>query len=112
MLRKTRIHPPKSADSTELGLLTNLIYLDPKTSKNPKTHFLQIPTELGLLTNLIYLDLSYNLLSGGVPTQLGSLTKARRRDEGGEIAGGGVRGRGDFSLPSLDCGRLSTWMQQ
>ena len=54
---------------TELGLLSNLEWLDLFKSQLTGT----IPSELGLLSNLISLSLDSNQFTGTVPTILASL---------------------------------------
>jgi len=55
---------------TELGNLTNLLYLYLDQNQLTGT----IPTELGNLTNLFNLHLDQNQLTGTIPTELGNLT--------------------------------------
>jgi Leucine-rich repeat (LRR) protein len=79
---------------TEIGLLTNLLYLDfdvnaiegpipveiarlsALTSLDISTNWLSssIPTQLGLLSKLVYLGLESNSLTGSIPTELGQLS--------------------------------------
>ena len=52
-------------------LLTSLTYLDLHSTTSPTQ---TLPTEIGLLTNLNYLDLSSNTFTGTLPTEIGLIT--------------------------------------
>uniref|UniRef100_A0ACD5TCY6 Uncharacterized protein n=1 Tax=Avena sativa TaxID=4498 RepID=A0ACD5TCY6_AVESA len=54
----------------EIGMLTNLTYLDLSMNNLGGT----LPAEIGRLTNLTYLDLSINNLDGTLPAEIGRLT--------------------------------------
>jgi hypothetical protein len=58
---------------TELGLLTNLKYLNLEENRLSGT----LPTEIALLTNLETILLSKNLMIGSVPTQFQQLTNLK-----------------------------------
>ena len=61
---------------SEIGLLTNLEYLDIDRNKLTGT----IPTELGKLVRMIELDLDKNKLVGTIPTEFGLMINARDFD--------------------------------
>ena len=58
---------------TELGLMTNLTYMD--FGKNRFSS--GIPTEIGNVTGLIHFDVRSNKLIGLLPTELGLLTRLK-----------------------------------
>ncbi len=63
--------PTGSTIPSEIGLLTQLTYLDFYSERLTA----RIPSEIGRLTQLAYLDFSANSLTSRIPSEIGLLTK-------------------------------------
>lgn len=57
-----------------------------------------IPTELGLLTNLIFIDLDYNQISGSLPSELFRLTALTQLDLNDNLLSGSIDGIEGFTF--------------
>jgi len=55
-----------------------------------------IPTEIGRLTNLIFVDLDYNKLTGSIPTELYALTDLETLDLNDNLLTGNIDSMGVF----------------
>jgi hypothetical protein len=66
----------------------------------------RIPTEIGNLTNLIFLDLDFNKLTGSFPTELFSLSHMTQLDVNDNQLTGSVNGIGVF--PQMEFLQLHT----